>query len=269
MRGIGRGRRRVVAERSSAMRACAVTLLAAAGFGLAASSHAFGSPSQTEPEPTTTAPPPDPAPTTVPRPDPAPPPPPVPRPRPQPQTASPAPPPPPAPPAPSASPPPPPPPSASPPPPVAPVTSVSAPKPNRADQAQAPRRRSRPAPLKPAHEERVALTPTIAALRIGERLRGYEEVARSRVAGARFVRAPTPAAAAVTDAPSAPFVPSLAILAALGLGTMLLAFSAVPDVILARGPRGVSFVRARVEVGLMGGAIVALVAAVYFVGASS
>jgi outer membrane biosynthesis protein TonB len=259
MRGIGRGRRRVVAERSSAMRACAVTLLAAAGFGLAASSHAFGSPSQTEPEPTTTAPPPDPAPTTVPRPDPAPPPPPVPRPRPQPQPVSPPPPPPPPPPAPSA----------SPPAPVAPVTSVSAPKPSRADQRQAPRRRSRPAPLQPAREERVGLTPTIAALRIGERLRGYEEVARSRVAGARFVRAPTPAAAAVTDAPSAPFVPSLAILAALGLGTMLLAFSAVPDVILARGPRGVSFVRARVEVGLMGGAIVALVAAVYFVGASS
>ena len=241
------------------MRACAVTLLAAAGFGLAASSHAFGSPAQTEPEPTTTAPPPDPAPTTVPRPDPAPPPPP-PRPSPQPQPA----PPPPASPTPPSSPPPPA--LSASPPPVAPVRPLSAPKPSRADLRQAPRRRSRPAPLQPAREERVALTPKMAALRIGERIRGFDEDALRPVA-AGFVE--VPAAAALRDAPTAPFVPSLAILAALGLGTLLLAFSAVPDAILVRGPRGVSFVRARVEVGLIGGAIVAIVAAVYFVGAAS
>lgn len=111
------------------------------------------------------------------------------------------------------------------------------------------------------------LTPKAAALRIGERVDGFQEVAVRRVAAAGPVAAP--AAASVANVPSAPFVPLLAILAALGVGTLLLAFSAVPDAILVRGPRGVSFVRARVEVGLIGGAIVALVAAVYVVGGSS
>ena len=133
---------------------------------------------------------------------------------------------------------------------------------------RASRRRSRRAELPPAVEAPPALSPKAAALRIGERISGFEEVsARRGVAGAVLVE--LPAAGSMTRAPSAPFVPSLAILAALGLGTLLIAFSAVPDAILVRGPHGVSFVRARVEVGLIGGAIVALVAAVYFVGAAS
>jgi hypothetical protein len=62
-------------------------------------------------------------------------------------------------------------------------------------------------------------------------------------------------------------VASLALFAALGLGALLLTFSTVPDAILARGPRGLSLVRARVEIGLVGAGIMLLAGATFFVAA--
>ena len=70
-----------------------------------------------------------------------------------------------------------------------------------------------------------------------------------------------------SDGRTASSVASLALLAALGLGALLLTFSAVPDTVLARGPHAVAVLRARVEIGLLGAAIVVLVGAVFLVAA--
>jgi protein TonB len=256
MRGLGRGRRLLGSSRQSVARACAVALVAAAGFSAAASPHALGGPTQTEPEPTTTAPPPDPVPTTVPQPDPAPPPPPPRRtPRPQPQ------PPPPAPPAAESSAP-----SSPPPPPPPPVTPPPAEAAARKAAAK-PRPRRRPAAA-PRVEPLASrpLTPRVAALRFGERIRHTAQEGTEPVAPLELAIAPVPNQ--VTGRSAASSAASLALLAALALGALLLTFSAVPNAILARGPHGLAVVRARVEIGLIGAAIVVLAGAMFFVAGS-
>jgi outer membrane biosynthesis protein TonB len=253
----GRRLRRLDAlRRLSVLRASALVLLAAAGFTAAASPHAFGGAFQTSTAPTT-APPPDPPPTTVPPPDPAPPPPappPPPRPQPQPQPAAPPPPPPAA--------------DVTPPPPsaIAPPPAASEPAPARTTTR--PRRRpasaargQRPAPAK------LAANPAVAALRLGAELGHAGSAARPKVLDATLASAPVPSAAA-EQAASGLDTP-LVLLVALGIGGLLLLFSATPDAVLVRGPIGSSAVRARVEVGLIGAAIVVLAGAVYLVVASS
>lgn len=260
MKKPGRGSQRVHAERRrSVARGCALVLLAGAGFTAAASPHALGGPFQTSPEPTTTAPAPDPVPTTIPRPDPAPPPPP-PRPQPQPPPA--------APPPPAAVQPPPPPPAEPPPPPPVPVAPPAAVAPPPAPSRPRPRRARVAIPrVERPVGATLAADPTVAALRVGERARHARPAATPSVLGAQFAAARTAVVAA--EAPASGFDPSLVLLAVLGLGALLLVFSATPDAVLMRGPMGNTAVRARVEVGLLGGAIVALVAAAYLVVASS
>jgi hypothetical protein len=261
MRGSRRGRRLPAEGRRWLLRASAIALLAAAGFAAAISPHALGGPTQTGPEPTTTAPPPDPAPTTSPRPDPAPPPPPPP-PRPAPAPQPPPPPPPPA------------------PPPAPPATELSAPPspparsaPVASTKPVAPRP---PAPVRPrrrvvpANGARPApprtLTPEVAAIRFGERVRSVVEGRPQRVPATELVAASVSSSAG--DGRTAGSVASLAaLLGALGLGALLLTFSAVPDTVLARGPHAVAVLRARVEIGLLGAAIVVLVGAVFLVAA--
>ena len=257
MRGSGRGRRVGAEGRRWLLRTSVLALVAAAGLAAAISPHALGGPTQTGPEPTTTAPPPDPAPTTVPRPDPAPPPPPPPRPTSAPQPPQPPPPPPPPPPpvtelsAPS-----------SPPPPSPPAASTKAaprpPAPVRPRRRLVTADRARPTPPR-------TLPPQVAAIRFGERVRGVVGDLPEQVPAARLVAASVPTSA--SDGRTASSVASLALLAALGLGALLLTFSAVPDTVLARGPHAVAVLRARVEIGLLGAAIVVLVGAVFLVAA--
>jgi hypothetical protein len=251
--------RRVLAgHQRFAVRVCALALLATAGFGAAASPHALGGAFQTSTEPTTTAPPPDPPPTTVPRPDPAPPPPAPRRPQPRPQPAPPQPPPAP------------PPPAASREPlraePVSPPPAASASRPPRTKAA--PRRRSAAArTVERSATPKLARNPTVAALRLGEHIRQLEEAEIPGVLAPELVAVPVSSAA--TEPPSYRIDTSLVLLAALGLGTLLIVFSATPDAVLARGPLGSSVARARVEVALMGVAIIALAATIYLIVASS
>lgn len=100
-------------------------------------------------------------------------------------------------------------------------------------------------------------------LRLGERIADVAHEATPRLAPSELVAAET-RGFAVDEAPAMSAF-SLALFAALGLGALLLTFSAVPDAILVRGPHGIAVVRARVEIGLIGAAIVVLVGAIFFV----
>jgi hypothetical protein len=150
--------------------------------------------------------------------------------------------------------------------PVSPPPAVSASLPRRTTAA--PRKRrviARTVERTPT--PKLALNPTIAALRLGEHIRQLEEAATPGVVAPELVAVPVTSGA--TEPPSSGFDTSLVLLAALGLGTFLIVFSATPDAVLVRGPLGSSVARLRVEVGLMGVAILALAATIYLIVATS
>jgi hypothetical protein len=67
----------------------------------------------------------------------------------------------------------------------------------------------------------------------------------------------------------APVNLTLVLVSVLGVGALLIVCSTAPDRLVMRTPLGLSMVRARVELALIGTAIVALVFATYLVVASS
>jgi hypothetical protein len=116
----------------------------------------------------------------------------------------------------------------------------------------------------PRATPKLELSPAVAALRLGERIRGVADEMVPPLVETEL--AATPVAAAQRSGGG--FDPSLVMLAGVALGALLLVFSLTPDPILVRS-FGLSAVRARFEVGLLGGAIVALATAMYLIAASS
>jgi hypothetical protein len=117
----------------------------------------------------------------------------------------------------------------------------------------------------------IAANPDVAALRLGERLRAADALRDAAVLEPELATPALPSSLASVSPqrPPAGLAPGLILLAALGLGALMIIVSATPDAVLARGRRGNAIARARVEVALAGAGIVGIVALVYVLGNSS